>query len=174
MNTWQVSRRLGWSSLWQLVAIWAFLRLLTSFWVAAVSPLRPLTAIEKSVALWPPAGSFALWLERVFLAPWHRWDATYYISIVLHGYGSDDGTTSFHPLLPWLARPFFALTGHPLLGLLLVSSLAALGTIIAFSRLAALAARGRSTFSELRRYAPVAAAMATLTPTFGAERPQSV
>ena len=37
-----------------------------------------------------------------------------------------------------------------------------------------LAARGRSTFSELRRYAPVAAAMATLTPTFGAERPQSV
>ena len=38
----------------------------------------------------------------------------------------------------------------------------------------ALAARGRSTFSELRRYAPVAAAMATLTPTFGAERPQSV
>ena len=37
-----------------------------------------------------------------------------------------------------------------------------------------LAARGRSTFSELRRYAPVAAAMATLTPTFWAERPQSV
>ena len=40
--------------------------------------------------------------------------------------------------------------------------------------IAPLAARGRSTFSELRRYAPVAAAMATLTPTFGAERPQSV
>ena len=37
-----------------------------------------------------------------------------------------------------------------------------------------LAARGRSTFSELRRYAPVAAAMATLTPTLWAERPESV
>ena len=37
-----------------------------------------------------------------------------------------------------------------------------------------LAARGRSTFSELRRYAPVAAAMATLAPTFWAERPESV
>ena len=39
---------------------------------------------------------------------------------------------------------------------------------------AALAARGRSTFSELRRYAPVAAAMATLSPTFWAEWPGSV
>ena len=37
-----------------------------------------------------------------------------------------------------------------------------------------LAARGRSTFSELRRYAPVAAAMATLSPTFWAEWPGSV
>ena len=138
MNNGPVSRRLGWSSLWQLVAIWAFLRLLTSLWVAALSPLRPLTAIEKSVALWPPAESFALWLERVFLAPWHRWDTTYYISIVLHGYRSGDGTASFHPLLPWLARPFLVLTDHPLLGLWLVSSLAALGMIIAFSRLAAL------------------------------------
>ena len=40
--------------------------------------------------------------------------------------------------------------------------------------LISLAARGRSTFSELRRYAPVAAAMATLSPTFWAEWPGSV
>lgn len=138
MNTWQVSRRLGRSSLWQLVAIWAFLRLLTSFWLAVISPLRPLTVLEESVALWPPGASFALWLERVFLAPWHRWDTTYYLSIVLHGYRAGDGTTQFHPLFPWLAKPFLALTGDPLLGLWLVSSLAALGMIIAFSRLAAL------------------------------------
>ncbi len=138
METWSVRRRLGWSSLWQLVAIWGCLRLLTSAWVATISPLRPLTGIEQSIALWPPAGSFTLWLERVFLAPWNRWDATYYLSIVLQGYGSGDGTASFHPLFPWLARPFFVLTGHPMVGLLSVSSLAALGTMVAFSRLAAL------------------------------------
>ena len=138
MNTSQVSRRVGWSSLWQLVAIWAFLRFLTSFWLAVLSPLRPLTALEESVALWPPGESVALWLERVLLAPWDRWDTAYYVSIVLHGYRAGDGTAQFHPLFPWLARPFLALTGNPLLGLLLVSSLAALGVIIAYSRLAAL------------------------------------
>ncbi|NJP05837.1 MAG: hypothetical protein HC837_09550 [Chloroflexaceae bacterium] len=44
----------------------------------------------------------------------------------------------FHPLYPWLATPLAAIMGQPLLALLLVSSLATLGLLIAFEYLARL------------------------------------
>ena len=84
------------------------------------------------------ASSFNTWLERVFLAPWNHWDTKYYVWITQRGYRLDDGTAQFHPLLAWLAMPLGWLTGHPLAGLLLVSSLASLLLLIFFERLARL------------------------------------
>jgi hypothetical protein len=120
----------------QVVAIWLVLRVVTSLWAALVSPLRPLTAIEKAIPLWPPSSPPSVWLDRVFLAPWLRWDAVWYTKIVSQGYKSDDGTAQFHPLYPWLATPFTRLGVHPMLSLLLVSSLASFLLLLFFGNLA--------------------------------------
>ena len=129
----QWSVRLG-----AILGLWAVMRLLTSLWAAFVSPIRPFTEIETQIPLWPPAAPLSQWLDRIFAAPWLRWDTTYYLRIVSQGYRTDDGTSQFHPLFPWLAEPFAWLTGHPLPALLLVSSLATLALLIAFYRLARL------------------------------------
>ena len=39
------------------------------------------------------------------LAIWERWDTVYYSRIASVGYSVTDGTTTFHPLFPWLAKP---------------------------------------------------------------------
>jgi hypothetical protein len=67
---------------------------------------------------------------------WERWDAVYYARIASVGYSAGDGTTTFHPLFPWLARPIALLSGAPIVGLLLVSSIATLALYFAFERLA--------------------------------------
>ncbi len=123
---------------WHVLGVWLVMRLFTSLWAALLSPLRPLTVREQEIALWPPTATWSVWLERVALAPWQRWDTKYYLSIVQQGYRVDDGTAQFHPLFPWLAIPLYALTGQPLLALLLVSSLASLLLLVAFQRLAEL------------------------------------
>ena len=122
----------------QLLAVWLCLRLLTGLWIAAVSPLRELTERERAIALWPPSAPLGAWLERVLLAPWQRWDAHYFVKIVEQGYRLDDGTAQFHPLLPWLAALPGRLTGLPMLGLMLVSSVASLLLLPSFERLARL------------------------------------
>lgn len=121
-----------------VLKLWLGLRVLTSLWVALVSPLRPLTTSEQTIALWPPTQPLGAWLGRVLLWPWLRWDAEYYLKIVQSGYRADDGTAQFHPLLAWLSTPLAWLTGQPLLALLLVSSLAGMLLVLAFERLARL------------------------------------
>lgn len=72
------------------------------------------------------------------LAIWERWDTVYYARIVSAGYSAVDGTTTFHPLFPWLAK-LPALPGvTPVISLLLVSSVATLALYPAFARLASL------------------------------------
>src|SRR5258707_11065429 len=88
------------STAWQLAGISLVLRLLTSLRAAFVSPLHPLTEREKTIAFWPPSLPLGNWLERVLLSPWERWDTTWYMAIIQHGYRVDDGTAHFHPLLP--------------------------------------------------------------------------
>jgi hypothetical protein len=114
------------------------LRLLTFLWAALVAPLRPLTEREQAIAPWPPSAPLGAWLERVLLAPWERRDAVYYINIVGRGYRLDDGTVSFHPLLAWLAIPLTWISNSPLLGLLLVASVASALLLLLFERLALL------------------------------------
>ena len=123
---------------WQLLGLWLMLRLLTCVWATLVAPLRPLTERERLIAAWPPSAPLGAWLERVLLAPWQRRDAVYYINIVGRGYRLDDGTVSFHPLLAWLATPVAWISSSPLLGLLLVVSIASVLLLLAFERLALL------------------------------------
>jgi hypothetical protein len=115
---------------------WLFFRLLTSIFIALVSSLRPLTSLERSVTLFPPTLPFSSWLERIFLSPWLRWDAVWYLRIVENGYQAHDGTAQFHPLYPWLASIFSSLGINPILSLLLVSSFAGFGYLFVSIQLA--------------------------------------
>jgi hypothetical protein len=124
------------SSLAFLLILWAGLRVISSIIAVIASDLRPLTELERQVPAWPPAPPLALWLERVLVAPWARWDALWYERIVRFGYRPDDGTAQFHPLYPWLAVPLAHLGVPPLVALLAVSTLAALGLLTVFHQLA--------------------------------------
>jgi hypothetical protein len=119
-------------------AIWLFYRLVTSIWASLLSATKPVTGLEKVLPLWPPSSNLGAWLERVWLLPWQRWDAEWYLKIITSGYQSSDGTAQFHPLYAWLAMVLARLGIHPLLSLLLVSSLAALAYMYLFEALARL------------------------------------
>jgi hypothetical protein len=110
----------------QITGIWLFLRCLTSLAAAAFSIFNPLTPIEKQIALWPPARDLPAWLYRVLVAPWARYDSDWFHSILTNGYTAGDGTTSFHPLYPWLSYPLYRLGMDANLSLLITSALAAL------------------------------------------------
>jgi hypothetical protein len=116
---------------------WLLLRLYTSVGAAFFSKIRPITPIEKDIALWPPP-AMAIWLNRVFLAPWLRWDAVWYANILAGGYAAGNGSTSFHPLYVVLSTPLYWLGLDPLLSLLITSSLASLGLFWIFYKLASL------------------------------------
>lgn len=126
----------SWSAALGLAGIWLGMRVFSSLWVALISPVRPLTEVEKLVALWPPSSPIGVWLDRVLYAPWLRWDAAWYMRIVTGGYQASDGTAQFHPLYPWLAALLFRAGLHPMLSLLLVSSAVAVLLLVAFERLA--------------------------------------
>ncbi len=119
----------------RLINLWVGLRIFTLLLACAIAPLRPLTQREQAIPVLPPSSPYLSWLERVVIAPWERWDAVYFAKIVREGYRVDDGTAQFHPLLPVLAKPFF---WSPMLGLLLVSSIASLLFVILYFRLASL------------------------------------
>jgi len=58
---------------------------------------------------------------------WMRWDTVHYLRIIQDGYGPDE-RSAFFPLYPFIGKAFgFVLAGNNLLGLLLVSNLAAIG-----------------------------------------------
>jgi hypothetical protein len=122
----------------QIVGIWLFLRFLTSLTAAAFSYLRPFTSIEKQIALWPPSHNLLTWLNRVFVAPWSRYDAIWFEHILTHGYIAGDGSTSFHPLYIWLSYPLYYLGMDARLSLLVTSSLATLVFMCVFYKLARL------------------------------------
>jgi Gpi18-like mannosyltransferase len=116
--------------------LWLFFRVLDSIVAALFSSLNPVLQIEKDIPLWPPALDPGLWLNRVFLAPWLRWDAKHYIALLEHGYVAGDGGTSFHPLYILFSKPLHLLGIDPLFSLLIVSSLSALVFFWIFYKLA--------------------------------------
>jgi Gpi18-like mannosyltransferase len=130
----------------RLIDLWVGLRIFTLILASFAALLRPLTDREKHIPVLPPSAPFFTWLERVVIAPWERWDAIYYAKIVHQGYRADDGTAQFHPLFPMLARPFF---WSPMLGLMLVSSIASLLFVVVYFRLASLDIPNAETSTKL-------------------------
>ncbi|WAC06625.1 MAG: hypothetical protein OS130_10210 [Thermodesulfobacteriota bacterium] len=145
-------------SVWGVVTIWVIFRAWTSLWAALVSTLRPLTALEQSVALWPPSAPWGWWLQRALLAPWERWDGAWYLRIITEGYQCGNGTDAFHPLYPGLAWPLTRLGIDPLLSLMIVGSLATLAFLLLFERMAGLDSTPAQaqTASHLLLFFPVA------------------
>jgi hypothetical protein len=127
----------------QLAKIWLILRILTAV-IALISSVlnRPGAAefghFEMRLPIWPPSRPIASWIGRIFVGPWARGDAEYYVSAVSNGFSIHDGTASFHPLLVWLSVPVYLISGSPLFGLLLVASVSTLLLYIAIERLARL------------------------------------
>ena len=119
-----------------IVSMWLIFRLLTSIIVALGSHIRPSTLLEQTISILPPSAPIAVWLERVFLTPWLRWDANWYVQIVEHGYRAADGSAQFHPLYPWAASIISSIGIHPLLSLLVISSISGLGFLLIYYRLA--------------------------------------
>lgn len=119
------------------INLWIILRLLTSAAAAFASTIRGNTAIEKTVALWQIA-DFQLWLQRVFLVPWLRYDVVWYVHILTSGYMAGDGSTSFHPLYILLSAIPYHLGVSPLASLFTIGSLAGIlffGVFYKFARL---------------------------------------
>ena len=126
----------SWRRAWHLLALWLAWRLVSSLFVAYISSLRPLTGVEQLIPLLPPSYPLADWLERVWIAPWLRWDSLWFTRIVTQGYQANDGTTLFHPLYPWLASIPYRLGLHPTLALLLVSAAAMIPMLYFYEKLA--------------------------------------
>lgn len=105
---------------------------------ALFSAIRPITSLERAVAAWPPAADAGLWLNRILLQPWLRWDGVWYAGILTAGYAAGNGSTSFHPLYILLSLPLYRLGADPLLSLLITSALASLLFFWIFDMLAAL------------------------------------
>ena len=122
----------------QIFLVWLVIRILTSLSAILASPLRKLTDLERAIPIWPPSTPIQIWLTRLFLAPFERWDVEWYLKIVIEGYGHQDGTAQFHPLYPLIATLLHKAGISPLLSLMLVSSAACLILFFLYYRLACL------------------------------------
>ena len=120
-----------------LLVSWLVLRVVLSVIAVSASSARPNTPLEKSVAAWPISAPISVWVQRVVVEPWRRWDVEYYEYIAERGYRQDDGTLQFHPLYSWLGRiASVVFGGNITAGLLAVSSIAGLLFLFVFARLA--------------------------------------
>lgn len=116
--------RTDWTNWTSALKMLLLIRALWGMWGAFISALFPDTDWEARVLVWPPQLLSGDWWQRVWVSPWMRYDYEYYEHIVTRGYRLDDGSASFHPLFPLLAKPFYWLTGDAQLSLLIVSTLA--------------------------------------------------
>ncbi len=106
-----------------ILLIWITLRLYLSIFAAVFSKIYPFTSMEKEISTWPPIVDVVIWFQRVFFAPWLRWDAVWYLELLTKGYSANNGSTSFHPLYALLSKPLYWLGVEPLFSLLITSSL---------------------------------------------------
>jgi hypothetical protein len=122
----------------RLLMLWLGLFVLAHGVAAFSSTLYAETQREQRIPLWPPSKPLTAWFERVWFAPFQRWDVNYYMRIAGQGYSAEDGTAQFHPLFP-LAAHFFTALGVPtLLSLSVVAFIASavlIGVLYVWARL---------------------------------------
>ncbi len=109
-----------------------------SLGASIASTFQSFHVIEQNIPLWPPTLPLSTWFYRIFVAPWWRWDTTWYEIIILRGYHPEEGTVQFHPLFPGLSALFNGILHDPLLSMVLVSSTAGLLMVWAYIALGAL------------------------------------
>jgi len=128
----------AYSSIWRrVIPFWLITRVGLSLFGLFYSANLPYSTLEKQVAVWPPSVPFGNWLTRVFLEPWNRWDVEHFLKIAERGYRAEDGTSSFHPLYPFLGKLAGLLAGgNELLGLFIVSNVCAVLFLVNLERLA--------------------------------------
>lgn len=111
------------------------LRIILGLWALPTSAAFPETELEQTVGLAPGSAPIGVWLQRVAVMPWMRYDAEHYRTIVERGYEPNEGRAAFHPLYPLLTAPIaWLLGGNTLLALLLVATLATIGLSVVFTR----------------------------------------
>jgi hypothetical protein len=126
------------------LALFLVTRLLLSLWAVAALALHPLPA-EPDEAVRPYLGEAPLnegW-AGLFLGPWQRFDSLHYLSIARQGYANvaDSVFPPLYPLAMRLAGSLPSLFMPPgqsnLLGGILVSNLAFIGSLVLLYRLTA-------------------------------------
>ncbi len=126
-----------WSDLRKIISFWLVTRVSLSLWALFCSHLFPRSPLEQQINIWPPRVPLAGWLNRVLVAPWDRWDVEYFLKIATYGYNTSNGTSSFHPLHPLLAKLVgVVFGGNNLLGLFLLSNVCGLLFLLCFYQLA--------------------------------------
>ena len=118
-----------------LIAV-LLVRVLWGAWAALFSGISPDTPFEETVPMLPPQLLSGEWWHRALVSPWMRHDFEYYELILSRGYSTSDGTASFHPLFPLLAKPFFWISGNAQASLLVVSTLSAWAATLLLARYA--------------------------------------
>lgn len=93
----------------------------------------------------------------VLISPWQRFDALWYQSIAVHGYGTRAGDAAFLPLYAWLEGAIGRLVGGAALGGLIVSTIALAAALVLLWRLTERLAG--------RRAAPWAVVLMVVAPT---------
>jgi hypothetical protein len=124
----------------QLLMLWLGILVLAHGVGAFSSTLYAETPRERRILVWPPSKPLIPWLERVWFAPFARWDTNYYVKITSQGYSADDGTAQFHPLFPLSARLLTALKIPALIslsGVAFIASAAVMGVLYIWARLEA-------------------------------------
>ena len=111
-----------------LRVVWGLLGIL-------VSATIPITALEQRVGVLPGEAPWSMWLYRVVVEPFMRYDANHYLGIVEQGYQLEGGNAAFHPLYPLLSvlvRPL--LNSNSAVALQVVSLIATVGLCVLFAR----------------------------------------
>lgn len=89
-----------------------------------------LVIVTYGMPIVPSLGDFYSEITRVldagfmlFLTPWHRWDAVWYMKIAEFGYSPTDHSLAFFPLFPILTRLVAFITSNYLFAGLIISTL---------------------------------------------------
>jgi len=122
-------------SLTRAITIWSLWRFVLSLWgysIWRMGLIQPDAGREWLHGLAPAMEGARAALVDI----WIRWDSVHYLRIIQFGYGPDE-RSAFFPMYPLIGKAFgYILGGENMLGLLIVSNLAAIGSFFLIDQLA--------------------------------------